>query len=252
MSEMELHFWLVLLEFALAAQTFLLLLVVNAPYGRFTRAGWGPTLPSRLAWIIFECPAVLLFAGIFFLGEHAGNAAPLALLALWKLHYLPRTFIYPLRIRESGKRIPLLIIVMAILFNVLNAYVNARWISHLGAYDDEWLVSLPFLAGMLCFVTGWFINQVSDHTLIRLRSEGGTDYKIPTGGLYRWISCPNYFGEILTWVGWAIASWSLAGASFAAFTVANLLPRAIATHSWYRTQFENYPAERHAVIPHIL
>lgn len=252
MSEIALHFWLVLLVFALAAQTFLLLLIVNAPYGKFMRRGWGPTLPSRLAWIIFESPAVLLFAAIYFLGEHAYDAAPLALLALWLLHYVPRTFIYPLRIRESGKRIPALIVVMAILFNVLNAYVNARWISHLGAYDNDWLLSPAFLAGLLFFIAGWFINQTADHALIQLRSEGGAGYKVPTGGLFRWISCPNYFGEILAWTGWAIATWSLAGASFAAFTAANLLPRAIATHNWYRNQFEQYPAGRRAVIPHIL
>lgn len=252
MVEQDIHFWLVMLVLALAAQTFLLLLVVNAPYGRFTRSGWGPTLPSRTAWIIFESPASLLFVVIFALGDHAGDTTPLVLLCLWQFHYALRAFVYPLRMRDTGKRIPLLIVVMAILFNVLNVYVNARWISQLGTYSDDWLTTWPFVCGTFCFLAGWMINQHADRTLIRLRRHGHDGYQIPYGGLYRWVSCPNYLGEILTWSGWAIATWSLAGLSFAVFTAANLLPRAIATHDWYRDRFENYPAERRAILPLVL
>jgi len=40
--------------------------------------------------------------------------------------------------------------------------------------------------------------------------------------------------------------------SFAGFTAANLVPRAIANHRWYRRQFDDYPAERRAVVPFVL
>ena len=39
------------------AVAFLALLFVPAPYGRHARAGWGPTLPTRLAWVVQELPA---------------------------------------------------------------------------------------------------------------------------------------------------------------------------------------------------
>jgi protein-S-isoprenylcysteine O-methyltransferase Ste14 len=70
--------------------------------------------------------------------------------------------------------------------------------------------------------------------------------------MYRWVSCPNYFGEMLEWIGWAIATWSLAGSAFAIFTIANLLPRALANHRWYQTEFPDYPSDRRAVIPGLL
>ena len=57
---------------------------------------------------------------------------------------------------------------------------------------------------------------------------------------------------MLEWIGWAIATWSLAGAAFAVFTVANLLPRALANHRWYRQQFADYPVSRRAVFPYWL
>jgi hypothetical protein len=44
------------------------------------------------------------------------------------------------------------------------------------------------------------------------------------------VSCPNYLGEILEWIGWAIATWSLAGWVFAIWTMANLAPRAFTNH----------------------
>ena len=251
-SEPQLHFWLVLLLLALAVLTAVLLLWVDAPYGRFVRKGWGPTIPARRAWILFESPAVVVFALVYFSGRHASEAVPLILLGIWQLHYLFRTFVYPFRIRESGKRIPLIVAAMAIGFNVLNAYVNARWISHLGDYADSWLVSAPFLGGGLLFASGWFINQHSDRILLKLRKPGETHYSIPRGGLFRQVSCPNYFGEMLEWAGWAVMTWSLAGLAFAVFTVANLLPRALATHRWYHRQFPDYPATRRAVIPFLV
>jgi len=206
-------------------------------------------MSTRGAWIIFESPAVVVFAAIYLAGDNAFTTTPLVLLGMWQFHYVIRTLVFPLRIRETGKRIPVLIIGLAVLFNVLNAYVNARWISHFGHYDVSWLTSAPFIAGILVFAAGWLINQHADRTLIHMRPPGDSAYKIPRGGMYRWISCPNYLGEIVTWIGWAIATWSLAGTAFAVFTIANLLPRALAIHRWYKNEFPDYPRSRKAIIP---
>src|SRR3546814_18591698 len=74
-------------------------------------------------------------------------------------------------------------------------------------------------------------------------------YKIPRGGAFRYVSAANYFGEIVLWTGWAVMSWTAAGALFAIFTVSNLLPRALSHHRWYRENFADYPRERRALIP---
>jgi hypothetical protein len=59
-------------------------------------------------------------------------------------------------------------------------------------------------------------------------------------------------GEIIEWCGWALATWTFAGAAFAFFTIANLLPRALSHHRWYREKFPDYPRERKAIIPGVL
>jgi len=246
------HTVVVYILFGLAAVTAVALLFVVAPYGRHQRTGWGPTLTSRLGWVIMECPASIGFAAIFAFGAHRSDAVPLVLLGLWQLHYLQRTFVYPLRIREGRKRIPLLIVTLGFSFNGLNAWVNAVWVADLGTYSNSWFSDPRFVAGAALFFAGMSLNLHSDAILRRLRAPGEDGYAIPFGGGFRWVSCPNYLGEILEWSGWALATWSLAGLAFAVYTLANLAPRALANHRWYRDRFRDYPVGRRALFPFLL
>jgi len=225
------------------------LIWINAPYGRHNRPGWGPSIPHLLGWVLMESPALLVFLGVYLAGDHRADAFPLVCLALWQIHYLNRTVVFPFRVKSKGKRMPLLIVALAATFNTANAYINARWVSHLGEYGADWLTSAPFVIGIIVFVVGAGINHHSDHILFNLRKPGETGYVIPRGGLYRYVSAPNYLGELIEWIGWAILTWSMAGLVFALFTASNLLPRAVANHRWYQETFPDYPPERRAVIP---
>ena len=80
----------------------------------------------------------------------------------------------------------------------------------------------------------------------------GPGYHLSDTFLHKYVSSPNYFGEIIEWVGWAVLTWSISGAVFLAWTIANLLPRAIANHRWYREKFKDYPKNRKALIPGLL
>jgi protein-S-isoprenylcysteine O-methyltransferase Ste14 len=243
--------WFVVAEFALAAITFVALLFVVAPYGgRHGRAGWGPTVPARIGWLIMEAPASVLFAAFYLLGQHRFQLVPLVFLALWQVHYVYRAFVYPFLLRTSS-RMPVLVMVLAILFNLLNAWVNARWISEYGHYPVSWLGDPRFWVGVALFASGLALNTSSDRILRRLRRRS-TGYAIPSGGGFRYVSSPNYLGEILEWTGWAIATWSLAGTAFAVYAAANLAPRAFANHRWYRETFADYPSDRRALLPFVL
>lgn len=121
MTELQVHSHLVLTTFALAVPTFISVLWVTAPYGRHLRPGWGPTIPARVGWIVMESPSLLLFAAVYWAGGHARSTVPLILFGLWQFHYINRTFIFPFRVRETGKQMPIAIVAMAILFNCLNS-----------------------------------------------------------------------------------------------------------------------------------
>ena len=115
--------------------------------------------------------------------------------------------------------------------------------------NDAPLMSLHFVLGTFTFTTGFLLHVHSDHLIRNLRQAGEKTYRIPQGGMFRWISSPHYLGEIIQWCGWAILTWSWAGAAFALFTFCNLAPRAISNHRWYREQFDAYPARRRILIP---
>ena len=242
---------LVILQFALAVLTAAGLTFITAPYGRFVGGGWGPTVPARVGWVGMEAVSSIFFIIIFLTGDHRAQALPLVFLALWQLHYVQRSFIYPFLMR-GGRRMPVVVALMAVAFNLLNAFINAHWVSQLGDYPTSWLTDPRFVLGVLVFLVGYWMNLSADRTLRRLRKPGDDTYRIPQGGMYRWVSCPNYLGEIIEWCGWALATWSLPGLAFAAYTAANLGPRAITNHRWYRQTFPDYPPRRRALIPGVL
>lgn len=247
----ELHLIATWFEIALAVVTAPMLIFISAPYGRHDASGWGPRFPVKLSWMVMESPAVILFTFIYSSGIHCTETVPFVLYIAWMIHYVNRTFIYAARQRgQSTKTMPLLIVFLAFLFNVLNAYVNAAQISHYGRYPSTLLSEPHFIIGISFFVFGLYINLRSDSILRQLRVKNpSAAYSIPHGFLFNYISSPNYLGEIIEWFGWAIATNSLAGFSFFIYTVANLAPRAASHHNWYKQRFSGYPRERHRLIP---
>jgi 3-oxo-5-alpha-steroid 4-dehydrogenase 1 len=249
MSETTVFNGLLIGWFVMAAVTFILLFFIIAPYGRHSRRGWGYSVGNRLGWVLMEAPAPVFFAVLFILGGDI-TVMSVVFLVLWETHYCHRAFIYPFSLRGQEKRMPLLVVIFGFIFNLMNGYLNGRYIfTFSGGYTTEWLTDPRFIIGVVLFVLGYIINRQSDQILKGLRQPGESGYQVASHGLFRWISSPNYFGELIIWFGWALATWSLAGLAFAVWTMANLVPRARAHHAWYQASFPDYPDGRKALVP---
>lgn len=237
----------------IAVVAFPFLLRQTAPYGRHTTDKWGPMLSNKLGWIVQEAPSLLFVSYFFFAGTLHKTNASYFFWGLWALHYFNRSFIYPLRTKTAGKKIPLVIVCSAIAFNFCNGFVNGYWLGNFGGnFGDEYFTSARFIIGILVFMAGVIINHQSDNILLALRKPGETGYKIPQGGLFRYVSCPNLLGEIIEWFGFALMIGSPAAWSFALWTFVNLVPRALDHHRWYKQKFADYPIERTAIFPLVL
>ena len=253
MNEAVFFHWFLFGWTALAVVVFASLFFVNAPYGRHTRKGWGFGINSKWGWFIMEFPALAAPLFFFFFSERYQNTIAVLFLVMWEIHYVQRTLIYPAVKKKSPNVMPLLVMFFGLFFNTCNGYLNGRFLFSLSSpYPNHWLGNPKFILGVFLFVSGFIINIYSDSLLRNLRIKGDTGYKIAKGGLFKYVSSPNYFGEILEWVGWAVATWSLPGAAFALWTIANLAPRAVANHRWYLKTFSDYPKERRALVPFIL
>lgn len=232
-----------------AGVVFVTLFFITAPYGRHLRAGWGPQMPARVGWMAMEAPALLLVGLSLALGSRPLDGYSTLLGAMFLAHYVNRTLIFPLRLPPASRPMPLSIVQSAVFFNLVNGSLQGLWLGELAPSPIPLRLAEPRIAlGLALFVVGAAINLHSDAILRRLR-RGAAGYAVPQGGLFRFVSCPNYFGEIVEWTGFAIAMGALPGFAFLAWTLANLVPRALEHHRWYRATFPDYPRQRRALVP---
>lgn len=238
----------------LALVLFPILFKVSQPYGMHSRSGWGIMISNKLGWFLMEVPALVVFLYFALRKGVVRDDFILIPLILWCIHYGHRALIYPLRIKTKGKKMPLLITSFGIVFNGINGFVNGYWLSIAGKELEVSSANeiLRIVLGILLFISGFIINKYHDRLLIKLRKSVPQGYRIPYGGLFKYVSCPNYFGEIATWIGFFIVCYNLPALSFAIWTMVNLIPRAFDHHKWYKSHFENYPKERKVVIPYVL
>ena len=122
------------MEFAnrVAVVTFVVLLFVRAPYGRHVKKGWGPEISNKAGWILMELPSFAII--LYFLLNYSHSSYATLLLFLWLVHYANRTFVFPLRIRTQGKKMPLVIVASAIIFNLINAGLNGYYLTFFEKY----------------------------------------------------------------------------------------------------------------------
>ena len=194
-----------------------------------------------------ELPALVVCPFVYFLFESTYNLS-LLFISIWILHYFNRTIIYPLRIKTKGKKMPLTIACSAFFFNIINGFFNGYFIALINIKSLNYLL---IYFGLFLFLVGFFINVYSDNKLIKLR-RNNKEYQIPKGGFFNYISCPNFFGEIIEWLGFSIMTFNLASLSFLIWTCCNLVPRSLAHHKWYLNKFEKYPKNRKAIFPFLL
>ena len=235
--------WLIL-----AIISFLLLFKITAPYGKFSDRKYGVLINYKLGWFIQEIISPLFLFYFFYTGDIEKTFIHWFLIIIWVLHYINRSIIFPLRLKKSSK-MPISVILSAIFFNIINGFTNGYYLGNLAAFSDEYFLNINFIMGLLFFIIGVSINVNSDNILIKIRNQN-KGYQIPNGKLYNFISCPNYLGEMIEWIGFALMCWSLPSLLFAIWTIANLFPRAIAQHKWYKNKFD-YPSNRKAIIPYI-
>lgn len=251
----QMYDWLLWGMAITAVIVFIALYKVEAGYGMLLTKKWGPTLPNRLGWILMEAPVFVVMTVLWAMSDRTWELTPLVFFIVFQSHYFQRSFIFPFLLRGKS-RMPLSIMFMGVMFNTLNALMQGGWIFYFAPsdlYTPQWLMTPQFIIGATIFFTGMYVNIQSDKIIRNLRKPGDTGHYIPRGGMFRYVSSANYFGEFTEWVGFAIMTWSVPGAIFALWTFANLTPRAAALHKAYELRFSEKFTElkRKKIIPFI-
>lgn len=237
----------------------------NSPYGRFASEQWGGiNLNPKLGWWLMEIPATVVFLWFFIANASNWTATALVLGGIWVMHYGNRGWFFPLSIRVAkDRRSTFSVVVMALGMFVtgIHGYLNATWFTRFGDHlTAEWLSDPRFIIGLVIYLCGFALIVNSEKVVRDLRdpkqaeraSPGESDYKIPYGGGYQFVSSPQYLGELTAWAGFSIFTWGLPGVMIFLISAGNLVPRAFATHRWYQEKFSDYPKNRKALIPYVI
>ncbi len=204
-----------------------------------------------------ELPSTVVFLVVYLNGTRRTDPASLVLLVIWLGHYAYRGFYFPWAIRtRSGAKatFSLAIVMVGWLSTSLHGYLNAAFITGVGpGYATAWLWDWRFLVGVATYYAGFAATIHSDAVVRRLRDPRGgpgeVPYRIPQGGLFEYVTNATYFGELVAWLGFALLTCSPGGVFIFLLSLANLLPRAVATHRWYLAQFPEYPRQRRVLVP---
>ena len=184
--------------------------------------------------------------------------APYVFLAIWARHYANRGWFFPLTIRVADggtSSFALQNSLIGMLFLTLHGYLNARMFTEFGEkYTPEYFKSKTFILGMLLYEVGFWITVHSEHVLKNLRPAGqvitaANRYKIPYGGMFKYVTSPQYLGELMAWSGFVVLTGSPSALPVLLISLANLVPRSTQNQIWYLKKFDNYPKDRKALIP---
>lgn len=253
----EIRFWLhnglLIFGLLIAILNFIVQYRTPTAYGKHTPLKVTCPVSVRLSTLLAHFfPGLVLFTVMYFLsGSNLLGIANMVFYTFFAVHYLFRGLISPMLFRYSHTKMSVWIPATTLLANSLYHFINADFIGSV-FYCKGYLYDPRFIIGIFLFITGLIINWSADIQLMLLRSSRhDKDYVIPRGVLFSFISCPNYFGECLEWLGWAIATWSLSGLAWWLYTVSCLATRAKHNHNWYKEQFTSYPPRRTAIIPFV-
>lgn len=100
-------------------------------------------------------------------------------------------------------------------------------------------------------------NFTCHWTLRMLRPPGTRVRAIPTGGLFDYVTCPNYFYEIFAWVGFNLMTRTVAGVLFMLAGATQMLIWAKGKHRNYQMEFDGkdgrrlYPESRKIIVPFV-
>lgn len=246
---------LTVLMLILATIVFICLYFVTAGYGQFRSKRWGVSMDNRVAWMIMEAPVFIIMAGIWWTSGHNFHIPELVLLLLFELHYFQRSFIFPW-LMTGHNRMPIVIMLMGITFNIINGVLQGGglyWYPNPDfAEGPSYLLRWNAILGILLFAVGMGVNLHSDHVIRHLRQPNETRHYLPQRGLYRYVTSANYLGELMEWIGFALAAATPTAWVFPIWTAANLVPRAHSIHKRYRQEFgDEAVGTRKRIIPFI-
>jgi len=202
---------------------------LRLPYGKF-RTGAG--VNSRAGLALAYATPVFVYIALWIEGGSPRTPYHLAVFGAFLFHFLRRIFEVSF-VNSYSRPTPLrALVLIAFLYGGVAASCAFFQVRTFGQPTSQPI----FILGVLTFAFGEVLNGYHHWLLARLRPLGVRIYVVPRHGLFGWVACPHYLGEILSFVGYAIMSDLLPVWGNATVLTAYLSARAHSTVNWYRRE----------------
>ncbi len=163
-------------------------------------------LTGSLTYIVIVVAAAIL-AGV----DDLRSLTITALIVIWALRLGPFLFF---RIKNAGedrrfRSIKASFPTFLMTWTLQGAWVYITASAALGSITSSSTVGLDgaFVLGASLWVAGFAIEVIADNQKTAFRSNPENTNKFITSGLWAWSRHPNYFGEILLWIGIAVIAY---------------------------------------------
>jgi len=169
---------------------------------------------------------------------------------LWMVHYTKR-LLETLFVHEFG----------TLTMPIFNLFKNCAYYWSFAAavgYNvniptEHELPSWHLYLGFPWFCCFMILNFLCHLRLKYMRRPGCNDFVIPHGGLFEYITCPNYFCEIMTWFGFNILTgFTIAGVAFNIVGTLQMIQWATQRRDKFIKLFgSKWPKNRYVLFPFI-
>ncbi|ELP87488.1 synaptic glycoprotein SC2, putative [Entamoeba invadens IP1] len=110
---------------------------------------------------------------------------------------------------------------------------------------------IPMYLGLLGMIASMVSNGYCHIILKNLRTPGSQEWKMPKGFLFDYITCANYFCEIMTWIFFDLMTGiPLMGVAFSFCGIYQMKEWSLQRHQKYQKLFKDYP-NRWILIPYL-
>ncbi|KAI8373048.1 3-oxo-5-alpha-steroid 4-dehydrogenase-domain-containing protein [Radiomyces spectabilis] len=216
-------------------------------YSKFADANKGIQVPSRVGMLVIYGPACILSVSILLYllsNSHLFTDHLQMMSVLLCIHYLKRVYEVLYVHHYSGS------LCLQHAINISCGYVMFAVVAHYYTVTDPRASRLETHLGFILFFIGEIVNHYHHRVLTNLRAPHTKQYQIPYGGLFNYIWCPHYVGEILSFIGTSLVSHSVLVLIMQLGSAAYLCIRARNTRQWYHQRWPDAP-KRACLIPGI-
>ncbi|KAJ7350968.1 hypothetical protein OS493_037502 [Desmophyllum pertusum] len=220
-------------------------------YSKFAPDG---VINARFGWTMCYGIPATVYIVLWYLSGMPQSTFHLVTLITYLGHFVKRV-LEALFLHKYSKKISILPATEIAMFYSLGSVVQHYWCNLYtqGPLADKLSSNhIAFTVGIMLYITGELINLYHHVILANLRPAGtSSGYVIPQAGLFPYIVCPHYFGELIAWYGMAVAGQHLCVYLAWLSMLCYLSGRSHQTQVWYQKKIENFPKDRRNLFPGI-